>query len=254
MEKKPIRLDQYVRQLWEKRRQEPITEDIINDLARQDGQGLTSPPGEEPTEELKIIQESIMRQNMLSIGNALPHRKKVMMLRQFFKHKRNQLVEVFSKNAEVAVRTTGKVSVIGRDFVGLTTLRERIWIPYHAIRSANVPFGLPDVPTTHQHIVFDEELRRNLLTRFGETVAKRDELMQRFFEESLQTHLHTWRGMRVEVIASGEKMSGKIRRTENGQLVIKQWQEEVAIPLAEITCLRTWRWLQLLPWKRLSQQ
>jgi hypothetical protein len=247
MDKQPKRLDQYTAELWEKRRQETIEEDVVNQWSLQAGKGLTSPSGEMPSEELKLIQDNMMRQNLLSIGNALPDRKKVMMLRSFFKHKRNQLVEVFYKKDGIPERQLGKVNVIGRDFVGLTSLKERVWLPYRVIESANIPYGLPDISSTHQHIVFDEELRQKLLTRFGETVAGRDVLIQQFFEESLQTHLMTWRGSRVEVTVNKERLTGKIHRCEDGQLVLKKWGSETVIALGDITCLRTLRWLQLLP-------
>ena len=81
----------------------------------------------------------------------------------------------------------------------LTNLKKRIWIPYTAIESATIPFGFPSYSNTHQHFIYDNQLQQKLVLQFGETVAKREALIQQFFEESLQTNLNSWKGMWVEV-------------------------------------------------------
>lgn len=68
----------------------------------------------------------------------------------------------------------GKVSVVGTDFVLLRILLTRIWIPFIAIHSAKSPFGLPDIPGTHENVLIDEELRRKLLTNFGVIVSEKE--------------------------------------------------------------------------------
>ena len=68
----------------------------------------------------------------------------------------------------------------------LKTLFTRFGFPI-AIHSAKSPFGIPDVPGTHQHMIVDEELRRKLLTNFGDTVSGKEILKQQFFEELLET-------------------------------------------------------------------
>lgn len=246
MTKEPKHLDQYLRELREKREREIISEDAANELSAQRGQGLTSPAAEVSTEELKLLKESIMVQNLSRMGQALPARRRAMMLRTFFKHKRNMTVEVFVRVGEHPLDTLGKVTAVGRDFVGLSTLRERLFIPYAAIESARVPFGTPDVSYTHQHLILDEKLRRQLLTSFGETVAKREELVRQFFEESLETHLQGWTGTRAEVIAEGRSLAGTLRGAQGGVLTVKTRNGPVKIPLAKITLLRTLRLLAAL--------
>ena len=48
---------------------------------------------------------------------------------------------------------------------------DSLLLRYHSAKS---PFGLPDLPGTHQHVAVDKELRRNLLTNFGETVSGKE--------------------------------------------------------------------------------
>ena len=131
--------------------------------------------------QLKMLQEYIHGVNLQNLGNHLPHYKKQLMLVKFFKLKKNQVVEVFSRDGEEVIKTVGKVNIAGRNFVMIKTLFTRIWIPYHAIHSAKTPFGIPDLPSGHQHVIYDVELRRRILTNFGETVSGKEILKQQFF-------------------------------------------------------------------------
>ena len=169
----------------------------------------TSPASSLPLHELKMLQEYIHGANLQNLGSTLPNHKKQMILLKFFKSKRNQLVEVYSRNGEEVIHSVGKVHTVGRNFVMLKTLFTRIWIPFTSIHSAKSPFGLPDLPGTHQHVAVDEELRRKLLTNFGETVAGKEELKQKFYEASLETNLKTWKGTKLTIYA-GKKISAKL--------------------------------------------
>ncbi|MCL7746112.1 hypothetical protein [Halalkalibacter alkaliphilus] len=246
MKRSDIRLDEYSKLLWEKRRQEKINESLENVVSLQKGKGLTSPSSELPTEELKMVEDYMHRSNLLNMGKALPERKKFLVLRKFFKHKRNQQVEVYVENGTNPVQFLGKVNTIGRDFVTLLTLKDRIWIPFQTIESAKVPYGLPEVSSTHQHFVYDEELRTKLITRFSETVASKDVLVQQFFEETLRTNLQTWKHTRVQVVTRESEFIGKIIKSENDKVVVKSIKEERAIPLKDIIFIKTVRLFSLL--------
>ena len=162
------------------------------------------------------------------------------MLKQFFKMKRNQQVVVSSViENDVNVTTEGKVATIGRDFVMLTNLQKRIWIPYTAIESANIPFGFPSYSNTHQHFIYDNQLQQKLVLQFGETVAKREALIKQFFEESLQTNLHSWRGMWVEVKTAEKAFFGKIAKTTKKELYLQLFKTEKVITLSDIRYVST---------------
>lgn len=187
------------------------------------GEGYTSPASSLPLHELKMLQEYIHSVNLQNLGNRLPDYKQQYILLKFFKSKKNQLVEIYSRNDDDVIHTIGKVSVVGRDFVMLRTLLTRIWIPYSAIHSAKSPFGLPDVPGTHQNVLIDEELRKKLLTNFSVTVAEKETLRQQFFEELLETNLKTWIGTKLTIYTS-RLFSGKLRGVKQGKITFKNQQ------------------------------
>ncbi len=190
---------------------------------------FTSPASSLPLYELKMLQEYIHGVNLQNLGSYLPHHKKQIMLLKFFKHKKNQLVEVFSRDGQEVIKTVGKVNIVGRNFVMIKTLFTRIWIPYHAIHSAKTPFGIPDLPGGHQHVIYDAELRRRILTNFGETVSGKEILKQQFFEESLNTNLTLWLGTRVTIFA-GQTIKGKLTNILNDKIRIKgKKKQEISI-------------------------
>ena len=202
---------------------------------------FTSPASSLPLYELKMLQEYIHGVNLQNLGSYLPHHKKQMMLLKFFKHKKNQLVEVFSRDGHEVIKTVGKVNIVGRNFVMIKTLFTRIWIPYHAIHSAKTPFGIPDLPSGHQHVIYDVELRRRILTNFGETVSGKEILKQQFFEESLNTNLTLWLGTRVTIMA-GNTIKGKMTNIHNGSIQIKD-KKKHEISINNINYVRQGRFI-----------
>lgn len=205
--------------------------------------GYTSPASSLPLHELKMLQETIHGLNLQNLGQKVPRSKQQMILLKFFKSKKNQLVEVYSRNGEEVLHTVGKVHVIGRNFVMLKTLFTRIWIPYTAIHSAKSPFGLPDVPGTHQHVFIDQELRRKLLTNFGETVAGKEVLRQQFFEEYLETNLKSWRGTYL-TIDSNQQVKGKLLDVHKGTLTIGK-REQTTVLLSQVTYMKQTRYISI---------
>lgn len=199
----------------------------------------TSPASPLPLYELKILQEYIHGINIQNLGGHLPHLKKQMMLLKFFKFKKNQLVEVYSKNGNQIIHTVGKVHTIGRNFVILKTLFTRIWIPYISIHSAKSPFGIPEIHNTHQNVVMDEELRKKLLTNFSHTVSNKEVLRQQFFEELLETNLRTWKGTKLTIYAE-TPIKGKILKIIPGKIYLKH-QEVPEISTAHITYIKQGR-------------
>lgn len=207
----------------------------------------TSPSSSLPAHELNILRQYIHGVNLKSLGESVPDRKKDMMLMKFFKHKRFQQVKIILNSQPTSNTITGKVSTVGKDFITLTTLFKRIWIPYSSISSAEIPFGFPDIPTaSHQHVIYDEKLRYKVLTQFGETVGKKEFLKEQFFEQSLQKHLDTWNGTRVKVNTEYGSFYGLISNVGNNQLNIRRFFRLQAVHLKTITYLHTSRPLFLL--------
>ncbi len=245
---KKIHLNEYMKILLENRKKEVIKEDHINELNRKKGEGLTSPTTETTTEETRLFTDYMHRANIFHIAKSDEKRGKILMLRKFFKSKRNDEVEVYSKCGKECIHTVGKVSTIGRDFVMLTNLNKRIWIPYSVVESANIPHGIPTYSNTHQHLFYDNNLRDKLLYNFGETVAKRDVLKQQFFEETLNTNLHVWKETWVEIhLNEKEKIVGKIASSIKNKCTLNYFGKKVEVDLANVQYITTIRFLSLLP-------
>ncbi|EPD54107.1 hypothetical protein MHH33_06320 [Paenisporosarcina sp. FSL H8-0542] len=202
---------------------------------------FSSPTSAVSEEETRILSEYIAQKNLFKVTSQDESRRKVLFLKQFFKMKRNQQVVVSSViEKDIPLTTEGKVATIGRDFVMLTDLKKRLWIPYRAIQSATIPFGFPTYSNTHQHFIYDNNLQQKLVLQFGETVAKKDVLIRQFFEESLQTNLHSWKGIWVETRTADNIFFGKIASATKADLILQlSKKKESVIPLNEIRFVST---------------
>lgn len=242
-----MHLNEYTQIILEKEKLEVRNIDPITKLSLAKGSGLTSPTTSTTTEETRLLMDFIDKSNMFTISKANHDRGRILKLRKFFKSKRNQQVEIYLKCGKETIYKEGKVSSIGRDFVMLTNLKDRIWVPYSVILSANVPNGLPNYSNTHQHIFFDNNLRKKLLHSFGETVSHRDVLKQLFFEESLQTNLDSWKETWVEVhLDEKTRKTGKIISSTNKKVKIISFKEQQEIHLSEIQYIETLRLLTIV--------
>ncbi|WP_246938573.1 hypothetical protein [Bacillus pinisoli] len=245
--KEKIRHDEYVKRLLEKRKQEVIKMDEINERNLSMGEGLTSPTSNLSTEETRILMEYMEQQNLFNITSKNSKLKKSLTLKKFFKMKRNQQVEVYSTCNGSFLYTTGKVAGVGRDHVMLTDLKKRYWIPYEVIQSANIPYGIPNYSNTHQHFIYDNNYREKLLYQFGETVTKREPLYQLFNEDTLYTSLNRWIGSLVEIHYGDEKVGiGKIIYVSKEKLQLSLFKSETEIALSEVYMIETLRFFQAI--------
>jgi hypothetical protein len=238
-----MRFDQYLSALLEKRKQEPRTESKTDETKER----FSSPAGAAPTEEIRLFTEYKEQANLLQIAKSAPQKRKFLILKKFFKMRRNQQVIVFLKNSGQVVETTGKVNAVGRDFVMLTNAKERIWIPFQAIESANIPTGIPLYSTTHQNLIYDNQLKQRLLSNFGETVAARDVLIQQFYEETLLTNLNSWKYLWVKVETEKKTLFGKMKDTDSQTLRLSFWKEKHEIEIEHIVTIQSIRYISLFP-------
>ena len=206
----------------------------------QNTSSYSSPTSAVSEEETRILTEFNHQKNWFKLVNLYEPHRMTLTLKKFFKSKRNQQIVISSRSTEgETVTTEGKVDTIGRDFVMLTNLKKRIWIPYAAIESANIPFGFPTYSNTQQYHLYDNQLQQKLTQRFGETVAKRDELVKQFFEESLQTNLSSWIGVWVEVKTETGSTLGKLTLTTVDGVTVNYFKTEKVIPLSAIRSVQT---------------
>ncbi|OZM57050.1 hypothetical protein CIB95_09795 [Lottiidibacillus patelloidae] len=246
--KKEIRHKEYVERLKELRQKEYIEHehDPINLRSIKRGEGLTSPTTNLSTEETRILMDYIEQQNLFKITSRSPMLKKSLTLKMFFKKKRNQQVEVFSKVGDISLYTEGKVSAVGRDFVMLTSINKQVWIPFREIDSANIPYGIPNYANTYQHFYYDNNLKGKLLRSFGETVTKRETLMQQFNEDTLRTSLSRWKKTWVKVqLAPEEVHSGKIVSVSKENITLANYKKKMTIKIADVSYIETLSILQV---------
>ncbi|WP_179860883.1 hypothetical protein [Bhargavaea cecembensis] len=149
--------------------------------------------------------------------------------------KRHQQVVVNSALDEGELITTeGKVAAIGRDFVMLTDIRKRIWIPYAAIDSATIPYGFPTYSNPHQNHIYDNQLRQKLILNFGETVSCREELVRQFFEETFHTNLSSWKGTWVQTRTADRSYVGRLEKATKKACTIRSFRSGRLIPMDDL--------------------
>ena len=245
--KEEVRHDVYVKKLLEARDNEKIILDPINERNIAKGEGLTSPTNLVTTEETKIFKEYMEQKNLFKLSDAKPNMKKALTLKRFFKMKRNQQVEIYYQVNQKSTYSQGKVNAIGRDFVMITNLKDRIWLPYEKIEAANVPYGVPNYSNTHQHYIYDNELRMKLLQNFGATVSQREVLIQQFHEETLRTNLSRWTNTWVEIKYDENKSHiGRIQATTKDFVMLKGFRQMYSIPLKKIEIVKSMRFFKIL--------
>ncbi|TFE00143.1 hypothetical protein [Jeotgalibacillus sp. R-1-5s-1] len=203
---------------------------------------FSSPAGNGTTEQIRLQEEYLALANAFLLAKHQPEKGRIRLLKTFLKEKRNQQVEI-RLLTERAIR--GKVSDVGRDFFILTSLLERIWIPYTAVKEATLPFDSPDFDTTHQQIFFDNDLRKKLLRDFGATVSKRLKLRELFYEETLMTSLDRWKGHWLKAeMAGGTIFSGRLEEATEEYVVLKGLGERKTVLYKELQTLRKARFYQ----------
>ena len=159
--------------------------------------------------------------------------------------KKTQKVVVYIEIGEETQKIIGRVNTIGRDFVMLTNINERIWLPYSAVHSANLLTGTPNFTNSHQYIIYDNDLKNKLLYNFGETVSKREELIRQFYEESLVTNLKTWGSIWVKIRTDKETIFGKIQNADHDKLQLTFLNKGTEIKLDQISAIHSIRLLSL---------
>ncbi|OZM57122.1 hypothetical protein CIB95_06535 [Lottiidibacillus patelloidae] len=232
---KKLRLNDYVKKF---QAEEAVISNTGNDQ-------LTSPHSAMSDEELRVFLPYMHSQNAFLVTKQIPERKKNLMLRLFLRSKRNQIADIKIAKSPLIDRGTeqvyqGRISAVGRDFVLLTTLQKKYWIPYTSVKSANIPTGIPDYSNSYQQVIYDNKLKQKLLKGFANTVLKRDELIQQFYEESLQTNLEKWIGTSVSITTVENILTfGKIFAVKGNSVELSRIGLKSTIPLSSILMLET---------------
>ncbi|MFD2700575.1 hypothetical protein ACFSVM_08835 [Paenibacillus shunpengii] len=184
----------------------------------QDSSKYTSPASPLPLHELKVLQEYIHHQNVQIIGDVNPKRRNEIMLSQFFKSHKNQTVRVRRNSSTGIKESVAKTEAVGRDFVILTTLLTKYWVPFHSIVSADLPYEQVNIPHhQHQQMALDDDLKHKLLLKFGKTVSQKEFLKQQFFDQTLIGHLQILMKNKVIIETKNGRVNGRfMHASSNG--------------------------------------
>ncbi|MCM3782134.1 hypothetical protein M3231_04060 [Neobacillus mesonae] len=175
-----------------------------------DSSKYTSPASPLPLHELKVLQEYIHHQNVQIIGDVNPKRRNEIMLFSFFKSHKNQTIRLKKQSSNGTHELIAKTEAVGRDFVILTTLLTKYWIPYRHIVSADLPYDQVNVPhQQHQQMALDDDLKQKLLLKFGKTVSQKEFLKQQFFDQTLVGNLQILKNNRVSIETEKGRIKGK---------------------------------------------
>ncbi|MBA2176079.1 hypothetical protein H0266_14375 [Halobacillus locisalis] len=208
---------------------------------------FTSPTCEGTLEEGRLLMEYMDQANLFAIARYDESRKKTLLLKKFFQSKRNQEVVVHTKEGTKRKTHKGKVATVGRDFVSITTVHHRLWVPFFAIDAADLPFGSPTYSNPHQHFIYDNNLQYKLCREFGKTVSQRNAYAEVFFEESLRTNLHQWKGTWVVIQTHDDEAIGKVEDSTKKHLEVKSFHTAKKLEWNSIQTVKTVRWTTV--WK-----
>lgn len=234
-----MRLNEYTKKLWKEREKEVLSKSAENEIDLLNS-GTLSSTFEGPYEEIKMVQEYMDSKNLLKIAEALPTKKKALYLKAFFKDRRNQQVEIYYRIHSEAKWMTGRILVVGRDFVSINVNGERYWIAFQAIEVARVPAGFPDTDYSHTNMIYDNNLKQSLLLDFGNVVSKKETLKQLFYEETLKTNLETWQGTNVTVWFDDSSFTGKLLSESNvNEIAMQSRKEQKKMKVGTISVVKT---------------
>lgn len=205
---------------------------------------FASPASPLPEHELKMLQEYIHHQNVQIIGNVNPGKRQEIMLSQFFKSYKKQTVSVKMKQAEATKNILAKTEAVGRDFVILTTLFSKFWIPFRSIISAEQPYDQVNRShSQHQQVVYDDVLKNKLLKRFGETVGQKEFLKQQFFDQTLAGHIRSLKKNRVTIVTNAMSFRVKLMDANAQQLMWMDRGSTRCVPWSQILWMEKHRFI-----------
>lgn len=204
---------------------------------------FTSPNSQLPPQELAELQACIHEINefLLAVGTPRPLRN-----REQLRHRVRRLIGITVRVAvscegnPAAVEVSGGLKDVGRDFIQVDTVGPQTFMPFDRIctitRTDTGPLP-PRQGGALRHI--DPVLRRNLILRFGETVACDPELINIFFGLPLHLRLTRFLGQQAFVQTDGQSFEGPLCAAEEEFIHVQVAENRVRqINLADICFIR----------------
>ena len=130
----------------------------------------------------------------------------------------------------------GKVHLVGRNFVELTKLGNKILIPFSRICVILTERRFE--PAVHGPALLDIDpcFRRELTFNFGETVAANPDLIQLFFGIHLSKYLESFYGDKLTIYTEKGQKQGILKGIENGTILLEDIGGNPAPIPAESIC------------------
>jgi hypothetical protein len=183
-------------------------------------------------------------QNKLTIWMKIVVFKWKMLVKRVFNNRKqpertNKLVENNQDiNSFEHGNLSGRVHLVGRDFVLIRNNKEETLIPLLKISSIK-PHDRFAQPINEPELTdIDPCLRRALTFNFGETVASSPELIEIFFKMTLPIFLLIYLDKMVKVTVEDEELEGTLTEIDNESLIITiENGNKRIIPLRSISFL-----------------
>lgn len=213
-------------------------------MLNSDPTKFSSPASPLPSHELKILQEFIHHQNVQIIGENNPLRRKEIMLSNFFKSHKNQTVKIRVHCREQWREILAKTDAVGRDFVILTTLFTKYWVPFRAIDAAEQPYDQVNIPhQQHQQVVYDDDLKQKILLKFGKTVSQKDVLKQQFFERTLAGYMKSLLKNKMNIETKTSRIRGNMIDVNPHEIKLKDNNSQYTIEWKDILWIEKQRFM-----------
>ncbi len=140
-----------------------------------------------------------------------------------------------AKNSVLFNKYSGRVHLVGRDFVLLKRKKQDLLIPFSSVHSVTSFKRFSHSVRKPALLDADPCLQQALILNFGETVASSPELIQLFFKMSLPIFLLQLLDQKVKVVFDGKKLTGCLRKVDKEALtVFTTYQKELPVPFSSI--------------------
>lgn len=194
---------------------------------------FSSPTSCLPKEQIREVDELIMKANQLLLDLGLEKREIREVQEKAFKRIEGLHVEVILDNEQNQI-VSGTVKLVGFDFVILLGESQTL-IQYENVKYIQTD-GELSAPEYEENLSrINPCLKRDLTFEFGKTVAFSPELIQIFFGLTLVIYLMLVVEKNIDVIfKDGEIKSGKLCKVSSDSFSIVKEGEEKEIPLASV--------------------
>ncbi|OZM57118.1 hypothetical protein CIB95_06515 [Lottiidibacillus patelloidae] len=133
-------------------------------------------------------------------------------------------------------RVTGEIEMVGMDFVAIKSFYGERFLPFHSI--CLITHEENDFVEKEKNTIFDNLEpcdRRNLVLKFGKSVANSPTLFKHFFSPSIKDILKKQIGLPIIIRTTKKRYTGTIKDVTERKVLLDTKNGEVGITFAEIS-------------------